>query len=158
MVHKANTVHKTWRVTLAYAAKRPGKVPFVWKEGGTADEFEVKSHRFSCSILSPCSGRSISTCSGVLNQALRDVLTERKFTFGSHLLLQNVYYSSPWQLLLLESLLTEFRKSRVQTTALWTCTRMREQRRETNVHLPLVLFHLFWNLSFLITSHHLRVL
>lgn len=35
-----------------------------------------------------------------------------KPTFGSHLLLQNVYYSSPWQLLLLESLLMQYREGR----------------------------------------------
>lgn len=79
--------------------------------------------------------------------------TQRKSTFGSHLLLQNVSYSNPWQLLLLGSWLIEYRG-----TGMWRCMRLRGQRQKTNAYLPLALFYLFWNIGFLIASCNLRVL
>lgn len=88
----------------------PGQSTMQSKKG--ACRWLLSRHRFSCLLLPQSSGLRISTCFSVLSQPLRDTLTERKSTFGSHLLLQNVYYSCPWQLLL-ESLLMEYRERRV---------------------------------------------
>lgn len=53
-------------------------------------------------------------------------------TFGSHLLLQNVYYCSPWQLLLLESSLMESREQPLRGASLGRCICMRGQGQKAN--------------------------
>lgn len=65
------------RITPAYWSNKPGKITFVWKKRGEpSDGFELNSHRFGCLIMSPCSGLSISTCSGIRRLALNLMLTE----------------------------------------------------------------------------------